>query len=293
MKRIDFIERAKLVHLDKYDYSLVVYINNKTHIDIICSKHGVFSQAPNEHLRGSGCPRCGFEKSSKLRSDIAKESFIGKALKTHNSKYEYSLVIYNKSYEKVIIGCPIHGIFKMSPNKHLKGHGCPKCKVDGLFSTTKKFIDKAKLIHSDKYDYSLAEYITAKTRIDIICKKHGIFKQKPNDHLSRHGCPKCCQSSGEQIIGDYLDLNKIEYIGQYSFYDCKNIKKLIFDFYLPEYNMCIEYDGIQHYESNVHFGGDEEFHKTLKRDEIKDNYCIINNIKLYRIKHDENIISEE
>ena len=292
MKKNDFNLKANLKHSNEYDYSLVNYINNKVSVDIICKKHGIFNQMSSDHLRGAGCPDCGFERSSELRNAIAKDSFINKSIKLHNNKYNYSLVEYVDSVTKVNIICPIHGVFEITPNKHLKKRGCSKCSFDERFGTTKEFIDKSNVIHNNKYDYSLIEYITAKTKVKIICCKHGMFEQTPNDHLSKHGCPTCNSSQGELNIIKILEEHSIKYINQKKFDGCINKRKLSFDFYLPDYNICIEYDGIQHFESIEYFGGDKEFEYVKHKDSIKNNYCLSNNIKLFRIGHHENLLQE-
>lgn len=92
--------------------------------------------------------------------------------------------------KKVIITCPIHGDFEQCPEKHLKGFGCPVCSGrDGI--TTEKFIKRAKEIHGNKYDYSKVDYKDNKTKVTIICPKHGEFEQAPSNHLRSCGCRKC------------------------------------------------------------------------------------------------------
>lgn len=290
MTKKDFEIRANKAHNYKFDYSLVNYINNKTEIEIICSKHGMFKQVPSDHLKGHGCRKCGFEKSSTLRNFIASKNFIGKVKLIHNNKYDYSLVNYENVNTKIKIICFKHGIFEQTPNKHLKGHGCSKCKIDKMYKTTEEFIKKAKLIHDDKYDYSHVNYVTAKTKINIICKLHGTFEQIPNDHLNNVGCPICRQSKGEIKIEQYLKKNNIKYISQKKFDDCNGEKnKLVFDFFLFEVNKCVEFDGKQHYVANKFFGGIKYLIKLREYDEIKTKYCKDHNIELIRIKYDENI----
>ena len=117
----DFIEKAKKIHGNKYDYSLVKYINSKTKVKIICLKHGVFEQEVTSHLSGHGCSLCsGSKKSNTL-------TFIKKAISIHGNEYDYSNVKYINAKTKIDIICSIHGIFKKTPNKHLNGQGCPKC----------------------------------------------------------------------------------------------------------------------------------------------------------------------
>lgn len=136
---------------------------------------------------------------------------LNKASKIHNNKYGYSLVKYINSRTKIKIKCPIHGIFKQMLASHLTGCGCPKC---GILKQNKNhsrkakqnFKNKAKLIHDNKYDYSLMDYINAKAKIKIICPTHGVFEQTPNNHLTGYGCLKC---SHDKLIGLY-DKNKLQ-----------------------------------------------------------------------------------
>jgi hypothetical protein len=117
-----FLEKVKITHNDKYDYSKSDYINNYTKIIIICPIHGEFLQKPYSHLSGSGCKRC-ISDSRRNTNDY----FIRKANEIHNNKYDYSLIEYYNAITKIIIKCKIHGEFKQTPNKHLNGRGCSKC----------------------------------------------------------------------------------------------------------------------------------------------------------------------
>lgn len=121
-----FIEKAKLVHGDTYDYSKVDYKRAIEKILIICDKHGEFLQLPSSHLQGCGCKECGLNVI-KINRQINQEDFIKKANKCHNNKYDYKLAIYKTSNKKVGIICPDHGLFKQEANAHLQGNGCPDC----------------------------------------------------------------------------------------------------------------------------------------------------------------------
>jgi very-short-patch-repair endonuclease len=122
------------------------------------------------------------------------------------------------------------------------------------------------------------------------------FLQSPDSHFRGSGCPSCNESKGEKLIAKYLDNKKIKYHREYKFDDCKNIGLLKFDFYLPEHNLCIEYDGRQHFESIDIFGGDIEFEKRKINDKIKNNFCINSKIELLRIpffqKNIESLLQE-
>lgn len=121
-----FIEKARKVHGDKYDYSRVNYVNNHTPICITCKEHGDFWQIPYSHLAGNGCPKC----NGGVAFD--KDEFIRKANEVHNDFYDYSQVDYKNAITKVKIICPKHGEFWQRPSCHLKGQGCPKCKSSKL-----------------------------------------------------------------------------------------------------------------------------------------------------------------
>lgn len=120
-----------------------------------------------------------------------KESFIAKARVLHNNKYNYDQIEYVNNHTKIAIYCPIHGIFYQSPNRHLNSKGCNKCRYL-LYSSINVFLEKAKLVHGDQYDYSEVNYINNDTPITIICKLHGRFVTRPRSHTSsKSGCPKC------------------------------------------------------------------------------------------------------
>jgi len=222
------------------------------------------------------------------RRRLSTEEFIEKARKVHGDQYDYSLVEYKLSHIKVKIICQKHGMFEQNYSNHVyNGRGCPKCN-GGVRLTTDEFISRAKNTHGEIYDYSAVEYVSHNKKIKIICKKHGCFSQTPNSHISGHGCPKCCLSKGENEIEKFLVENGIKFISQYSDIRCRGKKKpLQFDFYLPEYNMCIEYDGEQHYKPIKFYGGEKNFAVRQKRDNIKSDFCIRNNIKLIRIPYIE------
>jgi hypothetical protein len=278
----EFIKRAKKLHGDKYDYSLVDYKNARSKVIITCPIHGEFQQFSVGHLNGKGCRKCGGTDKSNTKN------FIEKAKEIHNDKYNYSLVDYKNNRTKVKIICPIHGEFEQEPHSHLSGCGCKKCA--GLNKlTTKEFIDKSIKIHNNKYDYCLVEYKNYSTKVKIICPIHGEFEQIPLNHFKGKGCKFCSTSKGELKVKYFLEEKNIKYISQYRFIDCRNIKPLPFDFYLPEYNMCIEYDGEQHFKPFIWDYDKKNFKKTKKHDEIKNQYCLKNNIKLIRIKYDQNV----
>lgn len=193
----EIISRFKKVHGDRYDYSLVEYKRSDTKVKIICKTHDVFEQTPSNHLSGKGCIKCGYKSQSEVKTKT-KEDFIKQAISIHGNKYDYSKVDYKNGKYHVIITCHKHGDFKQSPNNHThsgSGRGCPECgKLTAYSKTnmnTKEFVEKAVLVHGNKYDYSKTIYKRHNIELGIICNKHSIFYQKPTNHLSGNGCPLC------------------------------------------------------------------------------------------------------
>ena len=278
LNNLSFINNAKIIHGDKYDYSLVNYINNKTKVTIICSIHGEFEQRPNNHINlKQGCTKCSKSLNNELFSQKIKNKFGDL----------YTLVSDYISYkDKVKINCVNHGEFEQTPENLFKGYVCNYCKNK---LNTNTFIIKSIEIHGDKYDYSLVNYSNKTTKVKIICPIHGKFEQRPSDHLNGCGCPMCRESKGEQKIRNFLIKYGIKYIPQHRFNDCRDILPLPFDFYLPNHNLCIEYNGIQHYKVVEHFGGLPSFKQRQINDKIKMEYCNSNNIQVLIVKYNDNV----
>lgn len=282
----EFIQKAKEIHGNKYDYSKVVYKNIKTKICIICPIHGEIWQEPQSHLNGRGCWKC-------VRKVHNKDSFVDICNKLHNFKYDYSKVEYIDYEKPVCIICPKHGEFWQKPHEHRNGRGCPKCGIESTrmlqLSTTDEFIQKAKEIHGNKYDYSKVEYNGANNQVCIICPKHGEFWQKPHYHLLNNGCKYCKESRCEKQIRVLLEMNNIEFIYQANKYNSNldYLDKMSIDFYLPAYNIGIECQGRQHFEPINHFGGKKTFEIQQKNDKKKKELCQKNGLKLLYFYTDE------
>jgi len=294
----NFIQQAKLVHGDKYDYSLVDYKNAHTPVTIICPIHGPFQQSPSSHRKGIQCTKCGKESSIKSRT-YSLDDFIKMARQIHGNKYDYSQSNYKNTNTKIKIICPIHGKFYQSPASHLISLGCQKCadeqRANAQRKTNDEFVKMANTVHGFKYNYEKTNYVNNQTKVIITCKKHGNFEQTPANHLRNQGCPTCNESQGEKLVSSILEKNNINFETQKKFTNCYNVSiskkgnkrcsKLPFDFYLPEYNTCIEYDGLQHFYPVEVFGGEETFKKRQLLDKIKTSFCLNKNIKLIRIPY--------
>jgi hypothetical protein len=289
----DFIEKARKVHRDRYDYSKSEYVAAKDLITITCPIHGDFQLTPNKHLNGRGCQQCGRQSLSDMNRKTD-NIFIDQSNIVHDGKYDYSKVDYKTARQKVIITCPIHGDFEQSPDKHLRGQGCPKCghQILGNRKDLDDFLEDAAIVHGNKYDYSKVDYKDANSKVIITCPIHGDFEQTPSKHINaENGCPSCKESKGEKLVNDILVKYKVKNIRQKRFLDCINTIKgkrclpLPFDFYLPKYNTCVEYDGEQHFKPVFSFGGEDAFKTQKIRDKIKNQYCKKNGIKLIRIPY--------
>ena len=226
------------------------------------------------------------------------EQFIEKARKIHGDKYDYSKVEYKNTEIKVCIICSKHGEFYQSPHDHLAGKGCKLCAIEEIKQkrrfSTEQFIEKARKIHGDKYDYSKVEYVGNHKKVSIICKKCGkIFFQTPHNHLSGQDCPNCVNagpSKPEKQIMEFLNNMGEKFIYQKRFSDCRNKKPLPFDFYLPNRDICIEYQGKQHFNKVDKFGGDNGFKIIKLTDKIKKEWCSIpNNPTLLEITYLDDI----
>jgi len=274
----EFIEKSKMIHGDKYLYDKSLYIGSKNDIVITCRIHGDFTQKPYNHLNGCGCQLCD------PTNILGNGNFIKKSNMVHKNAYDYSLVEYIKNDIKVKIICKIHGIFEQKPEAHLRGQGCPKCSNNNR-RTTEDFIIISKSIHGDSYDYDLVNYVNKRTKVIIKCKKHGVFEQLPYIHLKGFGCKLCHNSSMETHLMQKLKNMDIDFIKDFRFDECRNKLPLPFDFYLPEKNILIECDGIQHRESIKYFGGKKRLEYQKINDNIKNEFCMKKKLKLLRLKN--------
>ncbi len=265
-----FIEAADKRFEHKYDYSKVIWKNYRTPVCIVCPEHGEFWQSPYMHLRTLGCSKC----SGKF---LDKDYFIEKSREIHHDKYDYSKVVYMGNKTPVCIICPKHGEFYQKPNTHLLGHGCRKCYNEAtktrLTKTEEDFLSKANAVHKGKYDYSQMQYVNRNTPIKIICPQHGAFMQTPKEHLRGHGCAMCNYSILEELVANILRRANISFVAQKTFDWLTYNGTLFLDFYLPDYDIAIECQGIQHFEPIEYFGGAEGLARTKTRDAIKRDLC--------------------
>lgn len=280
-----FIKDAIEIRGNKYDYTKVVYVNAKTKVCIICPIHGEFWQLPNAHLSGQDCPDCAkIKRNSSHRTKY--ENLIFRFKQIHGNLYQYPEFEFKTQHDKIKIYCNKHKFwFNQQIVHHLNGHGCPICNGGGNHWTTEMFVIKAKEIHGNRYDYSKVLYKNKETKVEITCPIHGSFLQKPHDHISGCGCPKCKSFRTQEKIYDFLKQTFVEEIWEWEYSpDWLGLQR--FDIYNVIHNLAIEYNGEQHYIPVERFGGKLGHEQCIKRDLQKEQLCKKNNCTLYVIKYD-------
>jgi len=264
----EFIRRAKITHGDTYDYSLSECSGYKQYVDIICKIHKKFSQRNDHHIGGAGCRKCA------NRYIPTTEEFIKKARGIHGDKYSYEKTEYKTAKDHVIISCKIHGDFLQKPDNHFH-YGCSDCGKDLMAEKsrmkTDEFVKRATKIHKNKYNYKLTKIKRREDSVKIFCNKcERYFYQSWRAHLRGSGCRSCAfkNTSIELFIENFLK--------KYNITHRKNDRTLLcgmeLDFYLPDYRLAIECDGI-HWHSDFR-GKDENYHLN------KTNLCENKGIQL-------------
>lgn len=290
----DFVKKAKDVHGDKYSYDKSIYINSSTPVEIYCNEcQEYFWQTPANHiyLEQGHEKCCGWHR--RTDKEIRKEL----ELKCGN-KFDFSQMIFKGMSTPIEAICKAEGHhFWRRPNDFLYGEwDCPYC-TGNYVKTTEEYQTFLKDYFGDAYDFSEVEYINSSTPVKIICPEHGPFYKTPQAILQvmKKGakvlCPHCSESSGEHVIFEFLQNNDIKWESQKRFKECRYKNPLAFDFYLPDFNLCIEYQGEQHFKV-INYDGRpiEDANKALEinqiRDQIKRDYCKNNKISLLEIYYD-------
>ena len=232
---------------------------------------------------------CLFIKFYKMSKRKSNDEFIGEAQLIHHNRYDYSKLEYVNNKTKVCIICPDHGEFWQIPSDHLNGKGCPQC-AGNLRYNKDTFVEKAKIIHNDRYVYSKVEYVNAHTKVCIICPEHGEFWQTPNNHLNGNGCPLCKNRKIGDVLRDTVEgfieksneLNEITNCLKVLSPQQRNreiLRNREIDIYIPSLKLGIEYNGLRWHSEE--FGKDHRYHLD------KLNKCNDQGIKLIHIFEDE------
>jgi hypothetical protein len=269
-----FIEEAKAIWGDKYDYSLTEYTGALNKVKIIF-EGVVYEQRANTHVHPA---------MKAVEKEVKFEVFLKRAIEKYGYKYDYSEAEYKNVTTPIKIKLG-NKCYWQSPDNHLRHQ--PDNINKARLMTTEEFIENARLVHDNKFNYDKANYIKSQVKVIITCPEHGDFKQTPNSHLQGNGCKACSESKGEKAVAKFLKQNGINFERQYKFKDCRNIFELPFDFYIPSMRTVIEFDGIQHFQPVEMFGGVESFEKLKINDNIKIDYCEDNTIDMIRIRYDQ------
>lgn len=269
------------------------YERNHTKIAIRCKIDGnEWMAEPASLLGGYGCPICAKRKLSDIFSK-SHDQFVSE-IKAKLPNIEI-IGKYKNAKSQIECKCLIDGhVWSTMADSLSQGQGCPVC-GGHLRKTKEQFVNELKEVNP--FIEVIGEYINTDTKIKCRCLNDGnVWDVLPHQLLRGVGCPKCRQSKGERIVELFLISKNIQYIKEYRFSDCRDKQPLPFDFYLPDINTCIEYDGQQHYKPFDRWGGNNTLQGTQRRDKIKNKYCISNGIKLirvpYTIKNIEEYISK-
>lgn len=277
MKRLtqeEFIKRAQVKN-PNVNFSNSIYVNTRTEVYAECPKHGSFSYLPKAFMHGTVCPECAREERQK--------TFIEKANKIHGDKYIYDFIHYTNNDTPVEFICPEHGSFWSAPCDHLKGYGCGWCSGKQKH-TTETWISKVKNLYNGKYSFEHVNYIDNKTKVLVTCSEHGDFDVWPTNFMKeKSGCPMC-KNTSQNLLYSKLQKEfpniKIEEEARPQWLGLQR-----FDIYFPDYNIAVEYDGIQHFTPVEHFGGKLAFDKIKVLDSRKEQRCKENNCILIRVKY--------
>lgn len=277
-------------YIESFGYKLLSdkYVNNLELLEISCPKGHKFKMSFSSFKTGSRCPKC---LGKQLSYNEVKEKIesIGYILLSE----EYTI-----AKDKLRMRCDKGHEFEMSLTKFNAGHRCIKCHNESGSNRKYTYEFVKNYIQKEGYELLSEIYTITKEKLLIKCNKGHKFKMSFGDFKGGCRCPQCNISKGEYKISKILERHNVKYEMQYKFKDCKFYKELPFDFYLPDYNMCIEYDGGQHFKIVNWFGGFDGFISTKIRDTIKNIYCEENNITLIRIPYwecnnIENILNEK
>ena len=275
MKSLEKVIKDQISKIEKNELKVIDY-HNTMEIKCTCEKCG-YSMVDNYRnlaYKNFKCKYCVLISKSDLikKGDVKIEEIKG---------------------SDIYLICKNGHKYKQDRRNLLSNKYCQKCYLNSKVISKEDVIKKFKDMHGDYYKYDdFEDFKNVHSFVDITCPKGHKFSQKISNHYQGKGCPICRESLGERIISNYLKSKNIEFIRQKKFKDCVYLTYLPFDFYLPELNILIEYDGIQHFQPMKMFGGEEEFNKVQIKDKIKSKFCVDYGIKLIRISYKDNIINK-
>lgn len=259
------------------------YINTHSKILIKCNKGHEFEMTFNNFKKGQRCPLCSRINQNRVVKNPNNKKHSDEFVKNLVEQRGYKLLEpYVNKRTKLKLECPNGHYHEIRIDSFQNGSGCKQCMINKMKNDSDLIIKKLK----DMGYNPLSAYTGVKDKIKFLCVNGHEFETTYDNIMSGYGgCPICKGSSGEQRISNFLIAKEIKFITQYRFDDCKYQHTLPFDFYLPDLNILIEYDGELHYKSIEHFGGIERFNEGRIRDDIKTRYSNEHNIRLIRIPY--------
>lgn len=240
----EFVVRANFRHGDRYGYDLIDLKSTRIKVKILCKVHGLFEQAPVNHMNGQGCPTCAVSCRNQGLS-IGQAEFLRRAKDVHGDLYDYSKSVFSIKQALIEIGCPVHGFFYQLAASHLNGRGCPQCGIVSIRDRLKldfhEVVARGKFVHGDVYDYDESTYRGTKEKMRLICQTHGEFWQSPAAHFLGGGCYRCGVSAFQKSVIDYVESIGINDL---LLNDRGVLDGLELDLYSPKNNVAIECNGV-------------------------------------------------
>jgi hypothetical protein len=277
--------KSQIEFNDGYKLVSTEYKNNSTPIEIQCPNNHVYKTTWQSYQQGKRCNLC-----------ISNRPYSYLEIKESVIENGYVLLTEEKDYvnanTSIVTCCPNKHTYTTTFTRFSKGVRCGEC-VGGI---RLEYKDVKQIVEADKYELVSTTYTNNTEKLTMQCDKGHRFEMNMSNFNQGNRCPTCCSSKGEKRIRDYLISKNIKFSEQYRIKDCKNIRPLPFDFAIlnedSTLNCLIEYDGRQHFEVANCFGGIDAFNTTKINDEIKNNYCFENEIRLIRIPYtDFNVIN--
>ena len=299
-KKKSIEEIRQFFEKEGYELLSTEYVNKNTKLEYICPEGHKHSISWDNFSHGRRCPECAMKiRKSKLKIpyDEIKQAFELEGYILLSTEY-----INNSSQLEYI--CPKGHKYSTNWDNFKQGRRCPECGIETVKSKLKLSYDEVRQgFEKEGYILLSTKYIKNTSKLKVQCPKGHEYEVSWGHFNEGKRCPVCNSSKGEKRISLFLKENNINYEVQKLFKECSYKRMLPFDFYLPDHNICIEYDGQQHYDI-IDFSGknqkraEEQFKQTQKKDNIKTQYCLDNNIKLVRIpywdfKNIENILKQE
>lgn len=281
----------------EFIYPPFIYKGSAAPIKAICPIHGEFITSIDKITAGYRCPKCGMDRLIKKNKSVRPPEVLSNLVKERfkDRPLDFSESEFKGSRDEIVFKCELHGYKKSIPIYLLRNiYGCDECARIEAHNTKREtfeeFVEKSRNAHPDvEYDYSFVNLLDCDTPVEIVCPKGHHFWQTPYNHYNGADCTICKESKGERRIALWLDNHNISYTRQHRINPLKYVlfgrNKFKVDFFLPDFNIIIEFHGKQHYIRVESWHTEEEFQNQQDRDRRLRDYCKKNGIKLIEIPY--------